>query len=165
VERVTLCDYDASVVAVGRSELSRINEGSFDDPRLEVVIDDAWNFVRAACRDGERFHLIVSDFTVAQNVEGAALHSIEWYELMRSALVDGGVLAVNAVSPSATPEAYWSVYNSMRAVGLRGRPYRIALPSFCGAGYGADWGFIASVHAERAGGERSPCGRLGRARL
>src|SRR5919199_6574158 len=140
-----LIDYDATILALARSDLQSLNDGSLFDPRVIVHIADAIVFVADALHSGARYDLIVSDLTVPHDLDGSRLHSVDWYESLHELLADEGILAVNAASPSGSADAYWSIYNSMRAAGLHPRPYRVALPSFAAQGYGADWGFFVAA--------------------
>jgi spermidine synthase len=142
VAHVDLVDYDSQVVGMARQEWPDLHDRAFDDPRLTVHHADAWAFVANAWAAGQRYDLIVVDLTVPQDVTVAAFHSVEWYERLAALLTPTGALAVNALSPSATPEAYWTPYNALRHVGLYPKPYRIALASFTEQGYGPDWGFL-----------------------
>ncbi|HEY9711901.1 MAG TPA: hypothetical protein V6C72_00435, partial [Chroococcales cyanobacterium] len=76
------------------------------------------------------------------DLTGAKFHSIDWYEMLASIMPADAVLAVNAVSPHATPRAYWSIVNSILASRLSALPYHVQIPSFQRAGFGKDWGFI-----------------------
>src|SRR5919202_6435197 len=145
ITKLDLVDYDATMLALARGDLQSLNDGSLFDPRVSVHIADATVFVAGALRDGARYDLIVSDLTVPHDLDGSRLHSVDWYASLRELLSDEGILAVNAASPSGSADAYWSIYNSMRAAGLYPRPYRVALPSFAAQGYGADWGFFVAA--------------------
>ncbi len=142
VRRIDLVDYDPTMLDLARDEWPRINGHALDDPRTHVHIVDALEFVAKEARFHTEYDLVICDFTVPRDLAGARLHTVEWYTQLRAVLAPGGVLAVNAASPSQTPAAYWSIYNSLRAAKLNPRPYRIALPSFTDAGYGDDWGFF-----------------------
>lgn len=151
--RLDLVDYDPAVLAFARGELSALNGRSLSDPRTYVAVEDAWLFAERAALAGTCYDLIVSDLVVPQDMAGARLHSIEWYERLRALLGQAGVLAINCASPSFTPEAFWSIYNGVRAAGLHARPYRIALPSFTAMGYGDDWGFLLASPQPITSGE------------
>jgi spermidine synthase len=144
VAHVDLVDYDPAVVELARTAWPELHGDAFADPRLTVHHADAWAFVAAAATP---YDLIVVDLTVPQDVTSAAFHSVEWYERLTGLLTPTGALAVNGLSPSATPEAYWTPYNAMRTVGLHPKPYRIALPAFIEQGYGPDWGFFLAARA------------------
>jgi hypothetical protein len=112
------------------------------DARLQTHVEDAWQYVQRAIESGTKYDIIIVDLTVAQDLAGARFHSIDWYEMLAQVLQPNGVLATNSVSPCATPEAYFCIFNGIRTAGLHAVPYRVCVPSFTSLGYGPDWGFI-----------------------
>jgi spermidine synthase len=142
VDSIDLVDCDASVIELARTEFAQLNGDSLADQRVRVSVEDARQFIGRAIEGGIKYDVIISDLTASHDVDGAQLHTVEFYNTLRQLLGDDGVLAVNSASPSGTPEAYWSIFNSMLAGSLNPRPYRIFLPSFVEQGYGVDWGFI-----------------------
>ena len=142
VAQLDLVDYDNKVLDLARSEFASFNNNSLADIRTRVHVEDAREFIKRAQLAGSKYDVIISDFTAPQDAEGAQLHAIEFYSSLVPLLGENGVLAANTVSPSGTPEAFWSIYNSMLASKLNPRPYRIVLPSFAEQDYGVDWGFI-----------------------
>lgn len=151
VERIDLVDYDPDILNLAKSDLSTLNCGSLSDERSNIHVMDAWQFVDEALGRGELFDLVISDLTVAEDVVGGRFHSVDWYAKIARLLPPQGVLAVNAVSPQATPQAYWSIFNSILSGGLLPRPLHIHIPSFTALGYGQDWGFfLASAKAINA---------------
>lgn len=142
VTHLHLVDYDPQMIKLAQSQFSAINKNSLADSRVTVYEADARQFVQKAVADGVRYDVIVSDLTSPSNADGALLHHVHFYEQLHSLLGADGLLAVNAASPTATPEAYWSIFNSILLSNLQARPYRINLPSFAAQSYGVDWGFI-----------------------
>ncbi len=61
VTSVTMVEIDRRVVDLAREYLA-VN-GDYDDPRVNLVIDNAANFVSQALKDGRRYDLIVLDLT------------------------------------------------------------------------------------------------------
>lgn len=142
IKAATLVDYDAEILSMARSEFSEINGKSMLDARLTVANEDAWTFAENALTKGEKYDLIVVDLTVADEVESAKFHSVEWYTMLKSLLTNTGILATNGVSPQATPWSYCSILNTILISELQARPYHVAIPSFAARGYGDDWGFF-----------------------
>lgn len=142
LERLELVDNDPVMLELARGALVGLNGDSLRRAAGAVTLDDAWAYVERAGRTGRTYDLIVVDLTVPQDRDGARFHTIDWYDRLARLLGEAGLLAVNGVSPSTRADAYWSIYNSLRAAGLAPRPYRVALPSFTAHGYGDDWGFL-----------------------
>lgn len=142
VQAIDLVDYDAKMVNLARAEFARFNDSSLTDQRVKVHIEDGRDFVKRALASGTKYDIIISDLTAAHDADAAQLHAVDFYNQLRDLLGNHGVLAVNSASPSGTPEAYWSIYNSMLTTRLNPRAYCITLPSFAEQGYGPDWGFV-----------------------
>ncbi len=142
IATIDLVDYDEKVLQLARTEFSTLNGNSLGDPRLNVTVEDARSLISRAIANHQKYDLIISDLTASHDADSAQLHTIEFYESLRNLLTDDGIVAVNSASPSGTPQAYWSIFNSILASSLQPRAYRIFLPSFAEQRYGPDWGFI-----------------------
>ena len=68
VERIVLCEMESNVIRTARKFFAEENGGVLDDPRLEIVIDDARHFL-ATTR--EKFDIITAD-PIHPWVRGAA---------------------------------------------------------------------------------------------
>jgi spermidine synthase len=155
VAHVDLVDYSADVVEWGRTRFAHLNANAFEDARAHVHIADAWEFLNvtpavpsspaipSTTETDARtdYDVILCDFTVPRREEDTRVYTAEWYALLRSALAPNGLLALNAVSPQTTPEAFWCLRQTVRASGLAAQPYRVCLPSFRAQGYGV-WAFL-----------------------
>ena len=135
VESVTLVDLAPAVVRLARTNaaIARLNEGSLDDPRVQVVHEDAFSWLRAG---GHGYDVVIADLPDADSTETAKLYSVEFYGLAAAALRDGGRLLVQAGSPYFAPEAFWSVEASLRKAGLSTQPFHVDVPSF------GNWGYV-----------------------
>ncbi|NGX17169.1 fused MFS/spermidine synthase [Wenzhouxiangella sp. XN24] len=69
---------------------SDVNYDSFADPDINIVLDDARNYI--AMTD-EEFDVIVTDVTNLKYKRNPYLYTQEYFELMRDALTDDGVAA------------------------------------------------------------------------
>ncbi len=89
VERIVLCEMESNVIHTARKYFAEENGGVLDDPKLEIVIDDARHFL-ATTR--EKFDIITAD-PIHPWVRGAAsLYTTEFYDLCRSRLTPNGVV-------------------------------------------------------------------------
>lgn len=137
VREVHLVDRDPEVLRLGATALAELNRGAFQDPRVRVHVRDAGGFLPQA----RGFDVLLYDLTYPGDVAGAALFTVPTFSRARAALRPGGVLAVNAVSPEETPQAFGCVGRTLAAAGVSARPYAVSLPSFLEEGYGR-WGFF-----------------------
>lgn len=88
VEHITMVEIDASVVEMSKQHLPKHSAGAFDDKRLNLVIDDAANFVKVT---KEKFDVIISDSTDPQG-PGEVLFTDDFYANCKKCLNEGGVL-------------------------------------------------------------------------
>ncbi|MFE4636717.1 polyamine aminopropyltransferase [Streptomyces sp. NPDC056773] len=161
VASVTVVELDPGVVRLARTDpmLSALNGRAYEDPRLGVVTEDAFRWLRAPASRG-RFDVIVSDLPDPGITPSTKLYSQEFYGLAARALRPGGRLAVHAGPPGTRPRTYWTVEATLRAAGLRTAPYSAGgrLSGFAagpdralGAASGSaaqlpqDWGFVLAA--------------------
>lgn len=106
VEEITMVEIDASVVDFSKEYLPNHSQGSFDDPRLALVIADGARFV-AECE--EKFDVILCDTTDPVG-PGAALFSSPFYNRCHELLNEGGVfVSQNGVPMLQSEELVTSV--------------------------------------------------------
>ena len=60
IERIVVAELDAEVVRLTREYLPEVHGGAFDDPRVELVIGDAADFVAGGPSNGPRHRTIRS---------------------------------------------------------------------------------------------------------
>lgn len=137
VAEAHVVDRDPEVLRLGAEALADLNRRAFQDPRARVHATDARHFLRSA----HGFDVLICDLTYPRDATGASLFSVTSFRKMRAALRPGGILAVNAVSPELTPQAFGCIGKALGAAGLWAVPYAFILPSFLREGYGR-WGFF-----------------------
>lgn len=92
VERVVVVDIDADVVEGCRLHLSSIADGAFEDPRCQLIIGDALDFIDEST---ELFDVIVSDLTdPVEDDPILALFSIEHFQRVSKRLSPNGVISL-----------------------------------------------------------------------
>ena len=91
VERLVLCDIDEAVVRVSKQFLPFMSK-SFDDPKLEVKIEDGIEFVKNCT---EKFDVIITD---SSDPFGPAegLFNKDYYEALYKILESGGIICSQA---------------------------------------------------------------------
>ena len=143
VSQVCLVERDPEMLRLGAGRFAAINAEAFSDPRVAVHEMDARDFLSKA-RD---FDVLIYDFTYPSGLEGADLFNLSRFAEVRRALTPRGILAVNAVSPEKTPQAFACLAATLESAQLSAVPYAYELPSFMKEGYGR-WGlFLASTQA------------------
>ena len=89
VERIVICEIEPMVPRSARAYFGNENHHVFDDPRVQLVFDDARHFLQTT---REKFDIITSD-PIHPWVRGAAtLYSLEYLTLAKNHLTPGGVV-------------------------------------------------------------------------
>jgi spermidine synthase len=133
VREVVQVELDPAVVELARTRLAEFNAGALDDPRLRLVLDDAFRWLREA--PTAAFDAVVVDLPDPDTPVLARLYSTEFYGLVGRALRPGGLLTVQAGSPYSTPTAFWRTVSTVGSAGFAVTPFHVHVPSF------GDWGF------------------------
>jgi spermidine synthase len=139
VRHITLVDLDPAMTRLfSRSDiLTRLNRGSLTDPRLRVINEDGFRWVRQATG---RYDAIVVDLPDPVDFSLGKLYTESFYREMRRLLAPGGMAVVQSTSPLVAPLAFWSVAATLEAAGFTIRPYHAYVPSF------GEWGFILAAN-------------------
>ncbi|MFE5731275.1 polyamine aminopropyltransferase [Streptomyces sp. NPDC056528] len=165
VRSLTVVELDPGVVRLARTDpaLARLNARAFRDPRVRVVHEDAFRWLRgAADRVRERYDVVISDLPDPGITSSTKLYSEEFHGLVARVLAPSGRFAVHAGSVTDRPHTYWTVDSTLRAAGFATRPYSASgrTPGFAagpdradraaGTGPGpCDWGFLLAVRGDR----------------
>jgi len=82
VSKIKLVDVDKEAVMIFKKYLPAMHKGSFDDPRVKLVVDNAGDFLK---KSEDRYDVIISDMTDLDFFElgtKAVETRREFYELM-----------------------------------------------------------------------------------
>lgn len=141
VEHVTLVDLDPAMTALFSSNemLRALNRGAFSDPRVEVVHDDALNFLRTR-GDAPPYDVVFVDLPDPNNYSLGKLYSRTFYRTLARHLAPDGAAAIQASSPYLTPRAFWCIVRTVASAGLSVLPYHANVPTF------GEWGFVLARH-------------------
>jgi spermidine synthase len=134
VREVTLVDLDPDMTHLSRRfpPLARLNEHSFDDPRVRVVNEDAMIWLEA---DAPPFDAAIVDFPDPNTYALGKLYTTRFYKLLKMKLAPDAAVSVQSTSPLFARNSYWCIVRTLEAAGFQVRPYYTAVPSF------GVWGF------------------------
>jgi spermidine synthase len=137
IERVTMVDIDAQVVAACREYLPLHHKGAFDDPRVTLLHGDAVAFLRSVPDSSLDF--VVSDMTdPVEDGPSTFCFTVEYFTELARVLRPHGVLAVQAGPASPIEMAlHAKVIRTLQAVFPSVIPYAVDAPC-----YGRDLGFV-----------------------
>nr|WP_241665715.1 polyamine aminopropyltransferase [Prescottella subtropica] len=133
VREIVQVELDPAVLDVANTRLRGLNGGALEDPRVTVVVDDAFRWLRAGTH-GE-FDAVIVDLPDPDTPTLGRLYSTEFYGIASTALAPGGLMVVQSGSPYSTPDAFWRTVGTVESVGLGVTPYHVLVPSF------GDWGY------------------------
>ncbi|MDV8002681.1 polyamine aminopropyltransferase [Rhodococcus sp. IEGM 1408] len=139
ISRVVQVELDPAVLEIARTDLRADNGGALDDPRVDVVVDDAFAWLR---RGGDGavpaggFGAVLVDLPDPRSPALSRLYSREFYGLVRQVVRDDGLMVVQSGSPYSTPNQFWRTASTVRSAGWGTTPYHVHVPTF------GDWGFV-----------------------
>ncbi len=136
VEKVVMVDIDGEVVEACRQHLSEMHGGSFDDPRFELKVGDALEYLDETAEDWD---LVISDLTdPIEEGPSFRLFTKEYFERVRNVLTPDGIFVLQAgsVAPANLP-IYARLAHTLQAVYRHVQPYTTYAST-----YGAPWGFL-----------------------
>jgi spermidine synthase len=135
VEKVVLVEIDASVITFSKKYLPSISQGAFEDPRVQVVIEDGCKFVKES---KEKFDVIICDSTDPIG-PGAVLFTSEFYGDCHQLLADGGIFVNQNGVPLLQPEELISTFKS-RSLHFKDAGFYLAvIPTYVGGYMAAGW--------------------------
>ncbi len=136
VERVTMVEIDADVVAFSRKHLPSICRGAFDDPRLDLVIADGAKY---AAETDDRFDVAIIDSTDPVG-PGEALFSERFYGDVKRCLDPGGIIATQNGVPFLQPDELRDTVAAFRKMFRDASCYLATVPTYTGGPMAFGWG-------------------------
>lgn len=135
VERAAMVDIDGDVVEACREHLVEMHQNAFDDPRLNLIIDDALNVLSTT---GETWDVIISDLSdPIEDGPSFKLFTREYFEKAKGVLAPDGVFVLQA-GPVAPAELgmHARLVCTMKSVFDHVQSYTTSVPTYASA-----WGF------------------------
>ena len=136
VEHITMVEIDGTVVDMCKEFLPNHSKGAFDDPRLNLVIDDGMRFVATT---EEKFDVIISDSTDPIG-PGEVLFSENFYQACRRCLNEGGILVTQNGTPFMQIEEVKTTAGRLRSLFPDWHFYQAAVPTYIGGAMTFAWG-------------------------
>lgn len=135
VKSIQLVDLDPEMTKLfsAKGLLSQLNNNALNDPRVSVVNQDAFVWLRNA---KTKFDCAIVDFPDPSNFSLGKLYSDTFYRALKRSLKPQGVVVIQSTSPYFAKNSYWCVVNTLESVGFHTTPYHAYVPSF------GDWGYV-----------------------
>lgn len=125
VRRVVLCEIDGMVIEAAREYFPALSS-CLDDPRVEVVVTDGIEYVKAHRNE---FDCICIDSTDPIG-PAVGLFSIEFYGSIRDVLTDRGAMSAQTESPAWSLDQVSSIVKNMRQAFGNAYPYLVPVPCY-----------------------------------
>lgn len=134
VKKVTMVDLDKEMVELCRTyeDIKKLNQGSLDSSKLEVVNEDAYKYLE---HSKEVYDIILVDLPDPNSESLNKLYTDLFYRLCAKHLTEEGVMSVQSTSPYYAGKAYWCINKTIEKEGFFVLPYHVQVPAF------GDWGF------------------------
>ena len=136
IEHITMVEIDGTVVDMCKEFLPNHSKGAYDDPRLNLVIDDGMRFVATT---EEKFDVIISDSTDPIG-PGEVLFSENFYQACHRCLNEGGVLVTQNGTPFMQLQEVQTTAGRMRSLFADWHFYQAAVPTYIGGSMTFAWG-------------------------
>ena len=135
LKSITLVDLDQKMTNLFKDEefLTRLNHQSLSNPKVHVITDDAFVWLR---KSPHQFDAAIVDFPDPNNFSLGKLYSETFYKTLKRAIKPTGVVVIQSTSPYYAKNSYWCVVNTLKAAGFKTTPYHAYVPSF------GDWGYV-----------------------
>jgi spermidine synthase len=138
VKEITLVDLDPGMTTLfkGSLPLQRLNGNALTDPRVKVINDDAFVWLRS---HGKEYDFVIIDFPDPTNFSLGKLYTTAFYREVHRVLAPHGIAVIQSTSPLMARKSYWCIEATVSATGLITKPYHAYVPSF------GEWGFILAT--------------------
>jgi spermidine synthase len=112
VEKVTMVEIDGEVITACKEHLPQI-AAAFDDPRLELIVDDGIAFIKNAAP--ESYDLVIVD---GSDPVGPAegLFSVEFYTNCYNSLTKDGILVAQGESPKFNEKSFTELNHTLQEI-------------------------------------------------
>lgn len=128
VKRVVLVEIDPDVIKLSRECFPNLTQGAFDDPRVQIVIEDASLYARD---EEEQFDVIICDSTDPEG-PGAVLFTEEFYGNCKARLRANGIFVNQNGVPFVQPEELSMTLKNRKPHFQHVTFYTASIPSYVG---------------------------------
>ncbi len=129
VKEVVMVDLDDEVIKVAKEYLPEWSDNAFEDPRVRLIIDDARAYIKSV---KNYFDVIIIDLPEpAEDGPAFMLYTKEFYEMVKAALTENGMMVTQAASTSLINlKVFVSIVSTLKEVFPYVKPYLAYVPSF-----------------------------------
>nr|MBP7959156.1 polyamine aminopropyltransferase [Thiopseudomonas sp.] len=130
-----MVEIDQAVVDMCKEYLPNHSSGAYDDPRVNLVIDDGMRFI-ANCTD--KFDVIISDCPDPTG-PGEVLFSEDFYHACHRCLTDDGILVAQNGTPFLQIDEVKTTAKNIQGLFADWHFYHAAVPTYIGGSMTFAW--------------------------
>lgn len=142
VEHVTMVEIDGGVVDFSKEYLPMLSDGAFDDPRLNLVINDGALFMK---ENTEKFDVIIVDSTDPIG-PGEVLFTDTFYGHAARSLTEDGIIVTQNGVPFMQGDELTGTLRAFQALFADASCYLATVPTYAGGPMAFGWG----SHSDKA---------------
>ncbi|MFC1510167.1 spermidine synthase [Candidatus Omnitrophota bacterium] len=129
IKKITIVELDPEMINAAKNEvvLTSANKNALDDPRVEVIIRDAYHYLKT---NTHQYDAVYMDFPDPQNFDLSKLYSREFYSFVYRSLSAQGFAVCNALrlglsvvdeaKKTRDPYEHWQAYfATLKAAGFK----------------------------------------------
>jgi len=156
-KKITLIDLDEAMINLFKGDdpatptevkeaLLELNQDAFNDPRVSIIIGDAFVEVEKLVTEQQYFDAIIVDLPDPSHPDLNKLYSDFFYARLKQLLSGDGAIAIQSTSPYHAKQAFISIGKTMQSAGFKTEQYHTNVPTFGEWGWtiGTVWGATAS---------------------
>ncbi|UWQ23225.1 polyamine aminopropyltransferase [Leisingera aquaemixtae] len=136
VEHVTMVEIDGGVVDFSKEYLPMLSDGAFDDPRLNLVINDGALFMK---ENTEKFDVIIVDSTDPIG-PGEVLFTDTFYGHAARSLTEDGIIVTQNGVPFMQGDELTGTLRAFQALFADASCYLATVPTYAGGPMAFGWG-------------------------
>ena len=148
---ITLLDLDSDLIKLFKTpiidngkvinqRLIDINQGAFNDKRVETIFGDAFVTIDALIRQQQLFDTVIIDLPDPSHPDLNKLYSARFYHKIFNVLAGDGALVVQSTSPYHAKNTFISIGKTVKHAGFKHvEQYHHNVPSF------GEWGFTIAT--------------------
>jgi spermidine synthase len=126
VESCTLVEIDETVINLAKEHLPLIHQGVFNNPKLNVVVEDGYKYVQE-CE--QSYDVILLDLTDPVSC-CKPLYSATFYDNVNRCLREGGFVSLHMGFPLSEPEVSRGIYEGVASKFAYAIPYLQYVPLY-----------------------------------
>ncbi|MFP4089789.1 MAG: polyamine aminopropyltransferase, partial [Cyclobacteriaceae bacterium] len=141
VAQIHLVDLDPSMTRLGKEHpvLLELNEGALNDPKVEIINQDAYTFLE---QTKKYYDVVIIDLPDPKTVELGRLYSQEFYTLLSRQMRPNAVVITQAGSPYYATKAFQCIEITMQAAGFQTQPLHNQVLTM------GEWGWVIGTKSE-----------------